>query len=78
VTMKAYTRPFSHYIYTVEMNKNIIIPQQIRDWLTTKDQPFDESHVAYASNNNYVIAFEYADDAYYFIAYMEHLEVDYL
>ena len=65
-------------MYIVEMSDNVIIPQLIRTWLLLKDSPFDESHVAFKHNNKNVIAFEYADDAYYFIAYMEYLGADFL
>lgn len=62
------------------MDTNIVIPKSIRDWLNTKDEPFDTSHIMYLDKQykNYIVAFEYYDDAVYFIAYMEHLEVDFL
>jgi hypothetical protein len=55
-----------------------VIPGEIRTWLTLKDSPFEDSHILYLNKGfkQYVAAFEYYDDALYFIAWMELLEVD--
>lgn len=62
------------------MSVHTIIPQKIRTWLTLKDSPFEDSHMLYLNKGfkKYIAAFEYYDDAVYFIAYMEHLKADYL
>ena len=78
--MKAYFKQNSVYKYCIEMNTHTVIPQVIRTWLTLKDSPFEDSHILYLSKGfkQYVAAFEYYDDAVYFIAYMEHLNADIL
>ena len=78
--MNAHLKSYSQYKYTVEINKDIIIPQPIRTWLLLKDSPFDASHIMYTNKaiKRNVIAFEYYDDALYFIAWMELLNVDML
>ncbi len=78
--MKAYLKPNSVYKYCIEMSTHTVIPQKIRTWLIIKDSPFEDSHILYLNKGfkQYVAAFEYADDAYYFIAYMEHLNADIL
>lgn len=78
--MKAHYKPYAQYKYCVELEYNIAIPQEIRTWLLVKDSPFDASHILYINKaiKRHVIAFEYTDDAYYFIAWMEKLKADYL
>ena len=76
--MKVILRQYSEYKYAVVMDRSVVIPKNIRDWLLLKDSPFDESHVAFARSNKHIIAFEYRRDAYYFIAWMELVEVDIL
>ena len=78
--MRVYTKPYATYKYTVEMNIGIAIPQPIRTWLILKDSPFDASHILYVNKafKKNIIAFEYHNDALYFIAWMEMLNVDHL
>lgn len=78
--MKANLKSYAQYKYCVELEYNIIIPQDIRTWLLLKDSPFDASHILYINKaiKKHVIAFEHSDDALYFIAWMEMLAVDYL
>lgn len=78
--MIAHFKSYAQYKYAVEMNPNIIIPHDIRTWLLLKDSPFDSSHIMYINKamKRHVIAFEYSDDAYYFIAWMELTGTDYL
>jgi len=78
--MKANFKSFSQYKFAVEMNYDVIIPQDIRTWLLLKDSPFDASHILYINKavKRHVVAFEYYDDACYFIAYMELLNADLL
>jgi len=76
INFKSYTQ----YKFTVSLEYNIVIPQPIRTWLLLKDSPFDASHILYINKatKKHVIAFEFKNDAYYFIAWMEMLEADYL
>jgi hypothetical protein len=78
--MKAYLKPNAVYKYCIEMSTHTVIPQEIRTWLTLKDSPFEDSHILYLNKGfkQYVAAFEYYDDAVYFIAWMEHLNADIL
>ena len=57
---------------------DIAIPQCIRTWLLLKDSPFESSYILYTNKaiRRNVVAFEYYDDALYFIAWMELLNVD--
>ena len=65
--MRAHFKSYAQYKYTVEIDYNIIIPQEIRVWLLLKDSPFDASHIMYINKGikKHVIAFEYSEDAYY-------------
>lgn len=76
--MKAILKTYAQYQYAVEMNRNIAIPLEIKTWLVSKDHPFDISHIIYtvASEQKRILAFEYSEDAYYFIAWMEQLGAD--
>lgn len=78
--MKAHFKSYAQYKFAVEMTYDIVIPQEIRTWLVIKDSPFDNSHIMYTNRNlkSNVIAFEFIDDAYYFIAWMEMLRADML
>lgn len=78
--MKTYLKSYAQYKYCVELEYNIDIPKEIRTWLLLKDSPFDASHIFYINKayKKHVVAFEYCDDAIYFIAYMEHLNADFL
>jgi len=62
------------------MDYNTVIPQDIRTWLLLKDSPFDATHILYINKaiKKHVVAFEYSDDAYYFIAWMELVKADIL
>ena len=79
-TMKTHLKAYAQYKYCVELEYKIDIPQPIRTWLLLKDSPFDASHILYINKaiKKHVIAFEYSEDAYYFIAWMELLKADYL
>lgn len=79
-TMRAHYKSYAQYKYAVEMNYDTVIPQEIRAWLLVKDSPFDSTHITYINKaiKRYVIAFEYSDDAYYFIAWMEQVGAAYL
>lgn len=76
--MKAHLKEYAQYKYCVEMDYNIVIPKDIRTWLLLKDSPFDASHILYINKSikRHVVAFEYSDDAYYFIAWMELINAD--
>ena len=78
--MKTHFKSYAQYKYTVEMTYDVVIPQDIRTWLLLKDSPFDASHIMYINKaiKRHVIAFEYYDDALYFIAWMELVEADFL
>ena len=78
--MKAHLKAYAQFKYTVELHYDIVIPQVIRTWLLLKDSPFDASHILYINRaiKRHVVAFEYHDDALYFIAWMELLDIDYL
>ena len=60
------------------MTFEISIPQDIRTWLLLKDSPFDASHILYMNKalKRNVVAFEYHEDALYFIAWMELIGAD--
>ena len=79
-TMKTHLKAYAQYKYCVELEYKIDIPQPIRTWLLLKDSPFDASHIFYINKaiKKHVVAFEYWDDALYFIAWMELLKADYL
>ena len=76
--MKANLKAYSQYKYCVELKYEIIIPKDIRTWLLLKDSPFDASHILYMNKaiKRHVVAFEYYDDALYFIAWMELVKAD--
>lgn len=76
--MKPSFKPYSQYKFAVEMKYDIIIPKDIRTWLLLKDSPFDASHILYINKTvkRHVVAFEYYDDALYFIAWMELIKAD--
>lgn len=78
--MKTHLKSYAQYKYCVELEYNIDIPKEIRTWLLLKDSPFDASHIFYMNKacKKHVVAFEYYDDAIYFIAYMEHFKADFL
>lgn len=78
--MKAHLKSYAQYKYTIEMNYDIVVPQSIRTWLLIKDSPFDATHILYINKaiKRHVIAFEFSEDAYYFIAWMEMMQADYL
>ncbi len=78
--MNAHYKAYAQFRYAVEMHPDVIIPQEIRTWLLLKDSPFDASHILYINKaiKRHVVAFEYVDDAYRFIAWMELVEADYL
>ena len=78
--MKTHFKSYAQYKYTVELSYDIVIPMDIRTWLLLKDSPFDASHIFYMNKaiKKHVVAFEYWDDAIYFIAWMELLNVDHL
>ena len=76
--MRAHLKAYAQYKYCVELDYHIDIPKDIRTWLLLKDSPFDASHILYINKaiKKHVIAFEYSDDAYYFIAWMEQVNAD--
>lgn len=76
--MKAQFKSYAAYKFCVELEYDVVIPRDITTWLLLKDSPFDASHIQYANKaiKKHVVAFEYYDDALYFIAWMELLEVD--
>ena len=78
--MNPHFKSYSQYKFTVEMKYEVIVPQCIRTWLLLKDSPFDASHILYTNKaiKRNVVAFEYCDDALYFIAWMEMLNADIL
>ena len=76
--MKATLKAYSQYKYCIELTYDISIPKDIRTWLLLKDSPFDASHILYMNKaiKRHVVAFEYYDDALYFIAWMELVKAD--
>lgn len=78
--MKTALKSYAQFKFCVQLEYNIIIPKEIRTWLLLKDSPFDASHIFYMNKTtkHHTVAFEYYDDAIYFIAWMELLEVDFL
>lgn len=78
--MKTNLKAYAQYKYCVELDYDIEIPKDIRTWLLLKDSPFDASHILYINKaiKRHVVAFEYYDDALYFIAWMELVNADYL
>ena len=78
--MNTYFKSYAQYKYTVEMTYDTVVPQPIRTWLLLKDSPFESTHIMYINKAKKcnVIAFEFRDDALYFIAWMEQLEADQL
>ena len=78
--MRTHLKSYAQYKYCVELHYDILIPKEIRTWLLLKDSPFDASHIFYMNKaiKRHVVAFEYSDDAYYFIAWMELLNIDIL
>lgn len=78
--MKAHLKEYAQYKYCIELSYEIIIPQCIRIWLIIKDSPYEISHILYVNKSikSNVVAFEFHEDALYFIAWMEHLEADQL
>lgn len=76
--MKAILRVYSQYQYAVEMDSSVKLPLEVKAWLLTKDRPFDSSHIIYTVSNaqKRIVAFEYSEDAYYFIAWIEQLGID--
>jgi phage-related protein len=76
--MRTVLKTYAQFQYAVEMSSTVAIPLEIKTWLVTKDHPFDISHIIYtvASEHKRVLAFEYSEDAYYFIAWMEQLGAD--
>ncbi len=76
--MRAHFKSYSQFKFAIEMSPDIVIPKEIRTWLLIKDSPFDASHILYINKaiKKHVVAFEYYNDALYFIAWMEQLEVD--
>lgn len=78
--MKTSLKSYSQFKYCVELDYDVIIPKEIRTWLLLKDSPFDASHIFYMNKGTkkHIVAFEYRNDAFYFIAYMEQLEIDWL
>lgn len=78
--MKANFKAYAQFKFCVEMKYEVIIPKEIRTWLLLKDSPFDASHILYINKAHkcHVVAFEYYDDALYFMAWLEHLSIDIL
>lgn len=78
--MKANLKSYAQYKYCIELDYNIDIPKDIRTWLLLKDSPFEASHIFYINKaiKKHIVAFEYYDDAIYFIAWMEQLNADFL
>ena len=78
--MKTNLKAYAQYKYCVELNYDIEIPKDIRTWLLLKDSPFDASHILYINKaiKRHIVAFEYYDDALYFIAWMELVNADVL
>lgn len=76
--MKTNLKAYAQYKYCVELDYDIEIPKDIRTWLLLKDSPFDASHILYINKaiKRHVVAFEYYDDALYFIAWMELVNAD--
>ena len=76
--MKTNLKAYAQYKYCVELHYDIEIPKDIRTWLLLKDSPFDASHILYINKaiKRHVVAFEYYDDALYFIAWMELVKAD--
>ena len=78
--MRTHLKSYAQYKYCVELHYDVLIPQEIRTWLLLKDSPFDASHILYINRaiKKHVVAFEYHEDALYFIAWMEQLNADIL
>lgn len=76
--MKARYKAYAQFKFCVEMNYDVVIPQEIRTWLLLKDSPFDASHILYINKSikQHVVAFEFRNDALYFIAWMELVAAD--
>lgn len=78
--MKTAFKSYAQYKFCIELEYDIVVPKEIRTWLLLKDSPFEASHIMYINRaiKKHVIAFEYKNDALYFIAYMEYLNADFL
>lgn len=78
--MKTVLRRFSQFQFAVEMDSSVKLPLEVKAWLLTKDHPFDSTHIMYTVNHAHkrIVAFEYSEDAYYFIAWIEQLGLDVL
>ena len=76
--MKAHYKSYAQFRFCVELSYDIIIPKNIRTWLLLKDSPFEASHILYIHRDikKHVVAFEYHNDALYFIAWMELVKAD--